>query len=104
MQPWKINFDSLAWASPAPGIRFKAFTYAGQKLRLLEFSKGFIEPDWCLKAHIGLVLEGTMDLDFNGTIVHFSKGDGIFIPGGEKSKHKAKVREFVRLVLVEDAD
>ncbi len=86
-----------------PGVRFKAHEQGGRKLRFVEFSKDFVEPDWCIKGHIGYVLEGEMDIDFDGNIVHFGPGDGLFIPTGEDSKHIAKVlTDVVRLVLVED--
>ena len=54
---------------------------------------------------------GTLDrtLDIKGTpdrtsgVMTFKAGDGVFIPAGEKHKHKAKaVTEVVRLVLVEE--
>jgi len=76
-----------------------------RRLRLVEFTKEFIEPDWCTKGHIGYVLEGQMDVDFAGHVVHFSAGDGLFIPAGEEARHKATViTDLVKLILVEDAE
>ncbi len=104
MAQYKIDFESIAWQSPAKGARYKAFQQGSRKLRLLEFSRGFVEPDWCTKGHIGYVLDGELDIDFSGTIVRFSAGDGIFIPAGTESKHMAKVTtDVVKLILVEDA-
>jgi quercetin dioxygenase-like cupin family protein len=104
MEKCKVDFDSLPWQSPLQGVRFKAFQQGGRKLRLVEFSRGFVEPDWCMKGHIGYVLEGEMDVDFNGDLVRFSAGDGVFIPAGAENKHKGKVlTDVVRLVLVDEA-
>ena len=104
MEKCKVDFDSLPWQSPLKGARFKAFQQGNRKLRLLEFSRGFVEPDWCTKGHIGYVLEGELDIDFNGTLVRFSAGDGAFIPAGTENQHKAiVVTDVVRLILVEDA-
>jgi len=103
MEKCKIDFDSIPWESPMEGVRFKAYNQEGRRLRLVEFLKGFIEPDWCRKGHIGYVLEGKMEIDFNGELVSFVPGDGLFIPAGEESKHLAKVlTEVVRVILVED--
>jgi len=102
MDELRIDFNVLPWESPAKGIRFKTAQQNGRKLRMLEFSKGFVEPDWCMRGHIGFVLEGAMEVDFNGNRVHYSKGDGVFIPHGEATKHMAKVDDFVKLILVED--
>ena len=101
----KVDFESLAWQTPLPGARFKVFQQNGRRLRLVEFTRGFVEPDWCTKGHIGYVLEGEMDVDFDGSIVRFSAGDGVFIAAGPESRHKASVlTDVVRLVLVEDVE
>jgi len=100
----RIRFAELPWEEPAEGARFKAFTRGGTKIRLVEFTNEFIEPDWCEKGHIGYVLEGTLDVSFPEGKVRLTSGDGVFILGGEPEKHKAFViGQKVRLVLVETA-
>ena len=104
MQKCKVDFDSSPWETPQPGERFKAFEHEGQRLRLVELAAGFVQRDWCARGHIGYVLEGEMDLDFEGETVRFSRNDGLFIPAGEDTRHKANVlSDVVRLILVEDA-
>jgi len=101
---YKVDFESLSWQSPMEGVRFKAYEHAGRRLRLVEFAREFVEPDWCAKGHIGYVLEGTLEVNFDGNRIAYEPGDGLFIPEGEQHRHKAKVlTAFVRLVLVEDA-
>lgn len=85
-------------------MRFKAYTQAGKRLRLVEFTKDFIEPDWCRTGHAGMILEGRMEIDFDGEVIEFGPGDGVFIPAGEAHKHKARVlTDIVKAILVEDA-
>lgn len=44
-----------------------------------------------------------MEIDFDGKVVAFKPGDGMFIPAGEKHKHNAKaLTDKVRVILVED--
>ena len=103
MEQYKIDFESMLWETPAPGVKFKAYEQSGRKLRLVEFSKEFVEPDWCTKGHIGYILEGQVEIDFDGNIIVFGPGDGIFIPAGEKHKHKGRVlTDVVKVILVED--
>lgn len=103
MEQYKINFKSIDWQTPMSGIRLKAYEQEGRKLRLAEFSKEFIEPDWCLKGHIGYVLDGRVEINFDGKLITFGPGDGIFIPAGEKHKHMTKVlTDSVTVILVED--
>ena len=77
MWPVKVDFDDIEWTSPASGARFKSYVANGKQLRLLELSKEFIEPDWCDKGHIGLVLEGSLQVDFQGQLVTYKVGDGV---------------------------
>ena len=103
MLPIPIDFESLQWESPLHGARFKVYRHGGKQLRLLEFSAEFVEPDWCEKGHVGFVLEGTLEVDFNGRVVVYPQGSGIFISGGSAAAHKARsITPLVRLVLVED--
>ena len=103
MEPYKIDFESIPWESPAPGMRVRAYEQGGKRVRLVEFSREFVEPDWCPKAHTGCVLEGMLEINFAGRLVLFRPGDGLFVPGGEESKHKARaLTEVTRLLLVED--
>jgi quercetin dioxygenase-like cupin family protein len=103
MGQYKVDFESIPWETPASGVKFKAYEQNGRKLRLVEFAKEFVEHDWCTKGHIGYVLEGQMEIDFDGEKVVFGLGDGIFIPAGEEHKHKARVlTDVVRVFLVED--
>jgi len=103
MERCRIDFESIPWESPLKGARFKAYDQDGRRLRLVEFSRELVEPDWCRRGHIGYVLEGEMEIDFDGEVVRFGPGDGLFIPAGENNKHIARViTEVVRLIMVED--
>ena len=96
----KIDFDAIAWQSPAPGFRYKAFVHGSQRIRLVEFSEGLVEPDWCYKGHAGYVLEGELTTDFDGHIERHKAGDVIFIPAGEDDRHKAFMGKGGRALLL----
>lgn len=103
MEQYKIDFETMEWEVPAVGVRFKAYEQSGKKLRLVEFGKEFVEPDWCTKGHIGYVLEGEIEIDFDGKVILFGPGDGLFIPPGHEHKHKGRVlTDKVTAILVED--
>ncbi|MFQ5640198.1 MAG: cupin domain-containing protein [bacterium] len=98
-----IDFENVPWETPGPGVRTKSKQVAGKQLRLVEFTRDFVEPDWCEKGHVGYVLKGELHIDFDGTVRHYKPGMGLIIPAGKKFRHKAKVLgDFVHLVLVED--
>jgi len=93
----------MPWNTPAPGVRSKVYKQGGRQLRLVEFSKEFIEPDWCMKGHIGCVLDGELEINFSGELITFKAGDGVFIPAGEEGKHMARaLTDTATLLLIED--
>jgi len=83
-----IKFSEIDWQSPATGIRHKRLEAGGKVLRLVEFSDGFVEHDWCLRGHWGIVLTGQLHVDVAGSAVVFAEGDGIAFPGGEGTRHR----------------
>ena len=87
-----IEFSTMQWESPATGVRVKQVQRGDRRIRLIEFSEDFEEADWCRTGHVGFVIDGTLEIDFGSHIVTLSAGDGLFIPPGECSKHKACVR------------
>ena len=104
METYRVDFASLPWETQLPASRFKAFRRGEAVLRVVEYTKDFVAPDWCSGGHIGYVLDGEMEIDFDGDVVRFTAGDGIFIPDGEAHRHKpAMLTDVVRVVLVEHA-
>ena len=103
MEQCKIDFTSIPWETPADGVRSKAYKQNGRQVRLVEFTDKFIETDWCKKGHIVYILDGRLEVNFNGNVVVFNKGDGLFIPPGEKDKHKGRaLTKVVKMIFVED--
>lgn len=100
MNSHKIIFDNIGWTNAGVGVRYKAFVNGNQRLRLVEFSDGFIEPDWCTHGHAGIVLDGSFVTDFNGSIERHNKGDVIFISNGEADKHKAVLGKGEKVLLL----
>jgi hypothetical protein len=96
-------FETIAWETPAPGLRTKTVARGGKKLRLVEFGADFVEPDWCTRGHAGLVLEGEMDLNVDGQVVRLCAGDALMLPGGEQHRHRHHATiKTTRLFLVEE--
>jgi ethanolamine utilization protein EutQ (cupin superfamily) len=79
------------------------FKNGNRQLRLVEFTDEFVEPDWCEKGHIGMLLDGILEISFNGNVVRYKAGNGIFIPSGKTSAHKGRsITPVSRMILVEE--
>ena len=103
MVQYKVDFGEIPWESTIEHARSKTCRLNGRQIRIVEFARDFVEPDWCTKGHIGYVLEGDMDIDFQGVVVRYHQGDGLSIPAG--TKHIARVlSDVVTLVMVEEVE
>ncbi len=83
-----IRFVKLNWETPAEGVEQKVYSNGHQRMRLLRFYDNFVETEWCTNGHVGYILKGEMKISFNGIIKSYRQRDGLWIEGGEKSKHK----------------
>jgi mannose-6-phosphate isomerase-like protein (cupin superfamily) len=98
-----VDFDSMAWASPMPGVRQKIYRVETRVLRLVEYSRDML-PHWCDKGHIGHIVEGQLSIEFKTGTDHFGPGDALFIPAGSEHAHRAlPVTPVVTALFVEDA-
>jgi quercetin dioxygenase-like cupin family protein len=103
INPYGVDFAALPWLSPAPGVRQKSFTQGRTRLRLVEFTDAFVEPEWCRHGHLGYVLSGEFAIDFNGTVHTFRAGDALVIPAGEAHQHRHHATpKPAKLFLVEE--
>ena len=103
MEKYKVMFESLEWQETMPGARFKIFSDGKKQMRLLELTSEFVEPHWCERGHVGFVLDGELEIDFDDQVIGYSPGSGIFIPPGTLTKHKARsITPSAQLFLVED--
>ncbi len=98
----KVKFDELDWVEVGDGMRFKRFQQGDLQLRLVEWDKAMLHASWCLKGHIGYVLDGVVEIDIAGTVSLYEAGDVFILPEGEEHKHRPKVlSEKMRFFSVE---
>lgn len=99
---WKydILFPNLM-DFPLKGARAKIVQQGGKQLRVVEFDEELIETDWCRLGHASYILEGEIEIDYEGEVVVYSPGHGFIIPVDKK--HMASVPKGVcRLILIKD--
>jgi len=101
MSRYRIDFRSTPWDESVAGVRMKVYREWDTQLRLVEFSSGFVEPEWCRRGHIGYVLDGRLEVSFSESREVFEAGDGLFIPRDEH-RHKARaLTDTATLILIE---
>ncbi len=103
MEHLVLSFADVPWQQSGPHCRIKGIVRGQQQLRLVEFQRGFKEDGWCEKGHVGYVLEGTLDIEFPDQTVSAKAGDGVWIPAGYETRHRAHVvGESAQLILFEN--
>ena len=101
MNQYRIVFADIDWESPITGVRHKVVIGGDVKLRLVEYSPEMAHH-WCTVGHVGQILGGTFEIEFDDGIQVFESGDGVVIPSGEEHRHRAKVlSDLVRAIFVE---
>jgi|WetSurMetagenome_2_1015567.scaffolds.fasta_scaffold94483_3 hypothetical protein len=73
----------------------------GLRIRLVEYSKGYMADHWCQKGHIVHCLEGSFisELD-NGEKSLLSKGDS-YVVSDDMSSHRSYSEDGVKLLIVD---
>ena len=103
MSALRIGFEAMEWQQVRDGVRQKAYCEGSRQLRLVEFGEFSDEVWWCDLGHIGYVLKGSLQIDFDGKVLSFTTGDGLFIPAGATTRHRGmNIEPGTVLLMVED--
>jgi quercetin dioxygenase-like cupin family protein len=104
-----VDWQNIPWdnrgGEPRPGYRSKTCVRDGQKIRLAEFSEGFVEDDWCMEGHLLYVLAGEsiLRLRVGGEAVRLRPGVTGILLAGEAHAHRPEpaAGECVQVLLFE---
>lgn len=100
---FKVSFAQMEWQQIRPDVRQKVYCEGSRQIRLVEFDTSDGAEHWCEAGHIGYVLKGSLSISFNGEVVSFAAGDGLFIPAGAATQHRSvSITAGTQLLMVED--
>ena len=75
----------------------------GLRLRIVEYSPGYLADHWCKKGHIVYCLEGSFVSELqNGEAFSLSKGMS-YIVSDSLSSHRSLSKEGVKLLIIDGA-
>ncbi len=104
-----IPFQTINWESipktEHPGTTGTAFwqtlQFKGLRVRVVEYSKGYLADHWCQKGHIVYCLEGGFTTELqNGESFYLTKGMS-YIVSDELSSHRSITKDGVKLLIVD---
>ena len=73
----------------------------GLRIRLVEYSAGYLADHWCQKGHIVHCLEGTLTSEMeNGEVLTLTTGM-TYVVSDELSSHRSVTQEAVKLLIID---
>lgn len=101
-----INWDNIPKVEHpgATGTSFwQTLQFPGLRVRIVEYSSGYLADHWCQKGHIVHCLEGEFVSELeNGEAVTLSKGM-TYIVSDNLSSHRSLSEKGVKLLIVDGA-
>ncbi|MFZ1529306.1 MAG: DHCW motif cupin fold protein [Ferruginibacter sp.] len=108
-QTGKISFEMIDWSAVEKtehrgesGIAFwQIKQYPGLRIRLVEYSAGYLADHWCQKGHIVHCLEGVFISELeNGETFTLSKGMS-YVVSDNLSSHRSVTATGVKLLIID---
>ena len=105
----KIPFQKIDWNQVSktehPGEIGMAFwqtmNFDGLRVRIVEYSAGYLADHWCQKGHIVHCLEGDFISELEtGEKIHFTK-DETYIVSDDLSSHRSISENGVKLLIID---
>ncbi len=104
-----IPFQTIDWASiekieykGEKGVAFwQTIQFGGLRIRLVEYSNGYLADHWCQKGHIVHCLDGEFISELSsGEKIKLKKGE-TYVVSDELSSHRSASENGVRLLIID---
>lgn len=104
-----IPFQTIDWAS-IPKVEYQGeegiaiwqtVQFPGLRVRIVEYSKGYLADHWCRKGHIVHCLEGEFESELkDGEKSKLTKGM-TYVVSDELSSHRSYSKDGVKLMIID---
>ncbi len=105
----KIPFQKIDWSS-IEKVEYKGETgialwqttqFEGLRVRIVEYSKGYLADHWCKKGHIVHCLDGEFISELSsGEKIILKKGD-TYVVSDELSSHRSITENGTKLLIID---
>jgi hypothetical protein len=104
-----IPFQLIDWnhavISEHPGesgsAHWKTMQFDGLRIRIVEYSPGYLADHWCKKGHIVHCLKGSFVSEMDGGEEYVLKEGMTYVVSDELSSHRSRTSEGVKLLIVD---
>ena len=104
-----IPFHKIDWSSiekveyiGETGVAvWQTIQFAGLRIRLVEYSNGYLADHWCQKGHIVHCLDGEFISELaTGEKIKLAKGE-TYVVSDELSSHRSAAENVVKLLIID---
>jgi quercetin dioxygenase-like cupin family protein len=97
---WK-QIDHLYYPGEQGLALWKTLEFPGLRIRMVEYSAGYVADHWCQKGHIVHCLEGELITEQeHGGSFRLKKGM-TYVVTDEMSSHRSTAEDVVRLLIID---
>lgn len=100
----RVPFTQIEWADDVPGIRARETDVEGRRWAVVEYAPGARREEWCLDGHVGYVLEGAVEYEFDDDTdpLTVSRGEAFTLSTGRGHRGRNLADGPTRLFLIDD--
>ena len=99
-----INWDTIQkinYPGESGEALWQTINFSDLRLRIVEYSAGYVSDHWCKKGHIVYCLEGEFTTELaNGTSFKLTKGM-TYVVSDELSSHRSTAENNVKLLIID---
>ncbi|MBN9544298.1 MAG: DHCW motif cupin fold protein [Alphaproteobacteria bacterium] len=105
-----LPFTVTDWAKVSPTIHpgetghatWRSFTLGDLRVRMVEYSPGYLADHWCDRGHILLVLDGELDTELrDGRTVRLTPGMSYQVSDHGDAAHRSSTATGAKLFIVD---
>jgi len=108
-KPSNINFQTIDWSAIEktlhPGETGDSFwqtlQFPGLRIRIVEYSAGYLADHWCQKGHIVHCLEGEFESELETGEVFALTAGVTYVVSDELSSHRSVSKNGVKLLIID---
>ncbi len=96
-----MNVETTEHAGETGAAFWRTCQFGDIRVRMVEYSKGYLADHWCEKGHILLCLEGQLDTELeDGRTFTLTPGMSYQVADGAEA-HRSSTRDGARLFIVD---
>jgi len=105
----QIPFQTIDWSALDKTIHpgdngfatWQTIQFPGLRIRLVEYSKGYIANHWCQKGHIVYCLEGSVNNKLETGECYTLKPGMSYVVSDNLSSHRSETIDGVKLLIID---